>query len=104
VNPPIDTSLSTQEPVAFNPYPDSIRQSVIQPLSSQNQSRPQPTPVPAVQNPPANPEQSTSENTLSPDIINLANNTDLSIETIQREADRIDKKKRDDGEVFISLH
>ena len=104
VNPPIDASLSAQEPVAFNPYPDSIRQSVIQPLSSQNQSRPQPAPAPAVQNPPANPEQSTRETTLSPDIINLANNTDLSIETIQREADRIDKKKRDDGEVFISLH
>lgn len=45
-----------------------------------------------------------SANTVSPDIINLANNADLSIETIAREANRIQSKNIDDGEeVVISL-
>ena len=39
---------------------------------------------------------------ISPDIINLANNNDLSVETIAREAERT-VKKRDEGEVFVSL-
>lgn len=88
----------------FNPYPSAMHQSVIQPLSarprpSRNSAQPQPTV--SAQNPPA----TTSETSVSPDIINLANNTDLSIETIQREANRIQKKaEAEDNEVFISLH
>ena len=92
----------------FNPYPNAIHQSVIQPLSVASQ-----LPVAAPQPEPATPEPiaaentapSTSEKPLSPDIISLANNTDLSIETIQREANRIQHKaEEDEGEVFISLH
>lgn len=49
--------------------------------------------------PPSKPE--ISEQTVSPDIINLANNSDLTVETISREANRIKKKSED--EVFISL-
>ena len=37
-----------------------------------------------------------------PSIIELANNPDLTIATISKEANRI--KERDEGEVFISLH
>lgn len=48
---------------------------------------------------------STSETTLSPDIISLASNPDLSIETIAHEAKRIQKKEAElgDDEVVISL-
>ncbi len=90
--------------VTFNPYPTEIHQAVINPISTSGQlaqAAPfvQPTP------PAAEPAITTSENEVSPDIINLASNSDLSIETIQREANRIQKKHDLDegGEVFISL-
>lgn len=92
------------QPVAtptFNPYP-TIRQSVIQPLGADDQV----TQTPPATTPPANPAPSTSATTVSPDIINLASNTDLSIETIQREAQRITEKAERDAsedEVFVSL-
>ena len=98
--------------VQFNPYPNAIHQSVIQPLEQESQLQ-----TPSVTQAAANPapvEQqksttevppATSEKAISPDIINLASNTDLSIETIQREANRIQHKAdEDNGEVFISLH
>ena len=44
----------------------------------------------------------TSEITTNPAIINLANDPDLSIETIAKEANRLNSKH--DGEVYISLH
>ena len=106
----------------YNPYPTNIHQSVIQPLDTAEQvaaaNIPIDSPLPpqhvaAVPSqsavsatiPPQNPPAKPSEKPLSPDIINLANNADLSIETIQREADRIQKKSEaEDGEVFISLH
>ncbi len=107
---PAATPAPAEHGPQYNPYPSSIHQSVIQPLGSNG--RVQAAEPPAVVAPPAEPAApitpenttpSTSEKPLSPDIINLANNTDLSIETIQREADRI-RKKEDEGEVFISLH
>ena len=95
----------------FNPYPNAIHQSVIQPLAGDGQiaaepaHAPAPTVTPTPQPiPQPNPAATTSEKPLSPDIISLANNTDLSIETIQREANRIQQKSEDDGEVFIALH
>lgn len=47
----------------------------------------------------------TSDKAVSPDIMNLANNPDLSIETIAHEAHRIHEKEHnlEDGEVVISL-
>lgn len=53
----------------------------------------------------AQPQGKPSETTPSPDIINLASNKDLSIETIAREANRIQKKEAElrDEEVIISL-
>jgi hypothetical protein len=84
----------------YNPYPTNIHQSVIQPLSDQPQSAPALQP----QAPAPEPQVTTSETPVSPDIINLANNSDLSIETIQREANRIQKKAEEsDDEVFVSL-
>lgn len=77
----------------FNPYPDSIHQAVIEPLSQQ-------APVP-----PPQAQADTSREGPSADIIKLASNTDLSIETIAREAHRINEKKlsSDSDEVVISL-
>ena len=108
--------------VHFDPYP-TIHQSVVQPLGHDDQIAglpqqppvaPQPVQIPPQQPTPPTPQPpqvtqntapTTSEKAVSPDIISLASNTDLSIETIQREADRIKKKEdSNDGEVFISLH
>jgi hypothetical protein len=100
--------------LSYNPYPNDIHQFMVQPLAQTpvpgvvTPSVAEPAPQIAQPAPAAAPEvketpPSTSEKPLSPDIINLANNSDLSIETIQREADRIRKKSEDDGEVFISL-
>lgn len=95
--PTEDTGTSTQdntsntENLRYDPYPNSIRQQVIQPIRD---SQPQPE---------ATNEQSASTLEVSPDIINLANNSDLSISTIANEARRIHEKKLDDGEVEISL-
>jgi hypothetical protein len=88
----------------YNPYPTEIHQMVINPIKPAS-ALVAPTPVPSVQKP-ADDAINTSETTISPDIINLANNPDLSIETISREAARIQKKADDDAseEVFVSLH
>jgi hypothetical protein len=54
---------------------------------------------------PANPFETTYQPepvTSNPDIVNLANNSDYSIETIAQQANRINNKP--DSEVFVSLH
>lgn len=93
------TPVAAPDPVTptpvFNPYPTEMHQAVLQPLTAQSQPAAQPAPTPQV---------TTSETPVSPDIINLANNTDLSIETIQREANRIQHKaEQGEDEVFVSL-
>ena len=118
----------------FNPYPNSIQQTVIQPINdpshaaahmeahqaasapsaqrAQQQVVPQapaqqttqkqaapPAAAPAKESKPIS-----SEKPVSADIINLANNSDLSIETIAHEAHRIHDKENDmTEEVVISL-
>jgi len=118
--------MPEQAPV-FNPYPTSIQQSVIQPMNDPSHMTtqsapvqpptpapmpapiptptptptpaPTPDPIPAPKTPPT-----TSDKPLSADIINLANNPDLSIETIAREAHRIQERENDmSEEVVISL-
>lgn len=80
--------------LSFNPYP-AMQQSVISPIGQ--------TPAPVAPLPQPAPEKP-SEKPLSPDIINLANNPDLSVETIAREANRIhEKEKLSEDEVVISL-
>ncbi len=78
---------TTSQLPTFNPYPTDIQQSVIQPIGTIS-----PTPA-----------QTTSVKPLSAGIINLANNADLSIETIAREAHRIKQQEEMSEEVVISL-
>jgi hypothetical protein len=97
---PTSNNTDTPHPT-FNPYPSSIHQRVIgsaphdvtppatTPASPQNQQQSQP--------------QASSEEPVSPDIIRLANNNDLSISTIAREAERIQKRHLDEEEVVVSL-
>ncbi|HEU0266419.1 MAG TPA: PrgI family protein [Candidatus Saccharimonadaceae bacterium] len=94
----LQQTVSLDNPgVNYNPYP-VMHQSVIQPLSNQP---PRPTP----QTPATQPTQTTSGKPVSPDIINLASNSDLSIETIAHEAKRIEEKNQPlTEEVVISLH
>ncbi|NCU37960.1 PrgI family protein [Candidatus Saccharibacteria bacterium] len=104
ITPPVTSSAQLQ----YNPYPTEIHQAVINPLTAAGQLS-QPAPAEPVATQPAVETiiepVSTSENTVSPDIINLASNTDLSIETMQREAGRIQRKHDDEGEeVLIKLH
>jgi len=92
-------------PPVFNPYP-SFNQTVIQPIddpahiatvSNVNYTT-QPTNPPVASKP-----TPTSAPEVSPDIMNLANNSDLSIETIAREANRIEHKDDMGDEVYVSL-
>lgn len=87
--PPTNNYPEPTEPLSINPYP-MMQQSIVSPLSEQ----------------PAKTTPATSPTTVSPAIIDLASNhSDLSIETLRREADRIEKKsKHSDDEVVISLH
>ena len=89
---------TASQPPMFNPYPTDIQQSVIQPIGAAEPA--------AVLPPVAEPTpqaQTTSEKPLSAGIINLANNANLSIETIAREAHRINQQEEMGEEVVISL-
>ena len=85
-------------PLQMNPYP-TMRQSILNPISRQSAT---PTSAPIQTQPTTTPQSSVNE--VSPAIIELANNHDLSIETIAREANRIQQEnKLSDEEVVISL-
>lgn len=88
----------------FNPYPN-IQQTVIQPINdTAHESIPQTPLATPVQPPPPETPPTTSVKAVSADILNLANNPDLSIETIAKEAHRIQQKENDmSEEVVISL-
>lgn len=77
----------------YNPYPNSMHQHVINPAGT---TAPQPT-IPPVQ---AQAEKQPGPETVSPDIMRLANNNDLSISALANEAHRLEN---DDKEVVISL-
>ncbi|HMH69786.1 MAG TPA: PrgI family protein [Candidatus Saccharimonadales bacterium] len=111
---PVDNNQATDPHLTYNPYPNSIHQSVINPLGQAylpQAPAPEPqvvVPLPKAAAPepqvPQNPPPATSNAPVSPDIINLANNSDLSIETIAHEANRIhEREKLPDDEVVISL-
>lgn len=99
-NPFMQNPATTAMP-HFNPYPESMNQTVIQPI---DQGSSYGTPRGSMVSE-QSPEPSPSPTAISPDIINLANNSDLSIETIAREAHRISEKEAElgDNEVVISL-
>ncbi|MDP3372380.1 MAG: PrgI family protein [Candidatus Paracaedibacteraceae bacterium] len=95
------TPIRESQPVGgipiYNPYPDNIQQSVIRPISEQNE----PIHTNNIQRTSTDIQNaSTSAKPLPADIINLANNTDFSIEAIAREASRINKREE---EVLIKL-
>jgi hypothetical protein len=113
LTPPVAVNITPDPQVSFNPYPSSMHQSVVTPLSEQpaittalspivpQLQTPTPISAPVTTTPPI----TTSEKVASPDIINLANNSDLSIETIAHEANRIHLKQNQvhEDEVIISL-
>lgn len=98
--------------LAINPYP-LMSQSVISPLNSPRAPQPQTppaapgtAPAPAPQPPAAPPVQpQTGITPVSPAIIDLAHNhKGLSVQTLQREAERIkEKQAKESEEVVISL-
>ena len=92
---PAPTTVTVEAPVVepiiqYNPYPNDIQQSVLQPINASEQFH-QPKPP------------TTSEKVATADIINLASNSDLSIETIARVANRIHDKQDLNQEVIVSL-
>ena len=99
VQPPQPSQSDNPAPAAplqMNPYP-TMRQSVLNPVSGR------PAASATAQTQPTTTPQ-TSVNEVPPAIIELANNRDLSIETIAREANRIQQEnKLSDEEVVISL-
>jgi hypothetical protein len=96
-----DASIVSQ--LDYDPYPEDMRQTVISPVSEKPKPQPESQPEQKQTPPIEKPEPSTSEKPLTADIINLANNPDLSIETIAREAKRIHKRQDSSEEVFVSL-
>lgn len=93
-DPPSSTNQTDDRPPhlpTFSPYP-TMQQSIITPLAQ------------TVKTQPAKPLDT---NSVSPAIIDLArNHGDLSVASLQREANRISRERglRDDEEVTISLH
>ena len=59
-------------------------------------------PAPAPKTLESNSDKKDNATLVKPSIIELANNTDFTVATIAKQANRINRK--DDGEVFISLH
>jgi len=105
---PAAPQSSADDPkIVYNPYPTSIKQAVIQPIDPNQPAptRPQPAQQPATPTRPQPIQPTTSEKPVSPDIMDLANNSDLSIETIAHEAQRIQEKHAlaEKDEVVISL-
>lgn len=86
----------SQDTPTFNPYPE-FQQTVIQPIDNESHTLHQPTDNNKSQLTP-------SPKPVSADIMNLANNPDLSIETIAHQAQRIhEKEDNTPKEVVIKL-
>lgn len=97
--------------VRYNPYP-SIHQSVIQPLDPSYYAKTTPTREERLREEQLGQQRNnlppnTSTNTVSPDIIRLASNSDLSVAAIANEANRIQHQEQasqdDDDEIVIPL-
>ncbi len=85
--PPAADDTNIKAPT-YNPYPSSMHQKIIQPLGAQHQM--------PLKKPPA-----TVPPKVSPDIIRLASNDDLSISALAHEAHRANE---DSNEVVVQLH
>lgn len=84
----------------FNPYPNAMHQKVVSPYHVPNNTNQPMQPVPKKEEP--KPVQKPLTQTVSPDIMRLASNNDLSISAIANEAHRL--QGGDEGEVVIKLH
>jgi len=89
--PPQSASPTAAPTAHFNPYPADIRQKVISPIGD-NESADAKTTTATTQEP-------SIPNQVSPDIIRLANNNDLTVSAIAREAHSLPSE-----EVVVSLH
>ena len=83
----------------FNPYPTAIHQKVIEPY---HVPRPTSSPLKPLEKAEEPKPQKPLTQTVSPDIMRLASNNDLSISAIAHEAHRL--QEGDEGEVVINLH
>lgn len=83
----------------FNPYPTNMHQKVISPY---HVPEPADTPLQPLQKAEAPQPAKPLTQTVSPDIMRLASNNDLSISAIAHEAHRL--QEGDEGEVVINLH
>lgn len=92
----------TAQAPAYNPYPTAIQQAMVQPVNDPSHQFVQPPATLADQSATQTPP-TTSDKPLSADIMNLASNPDLSIETIAHEAQRLHDKEDMSEEVVISL-
>lgn len=92
---PSTPTVTQDTPLVYNPYPSSMHQKVLSPSSQPTATTPTIDTEKQAQAP--------SKETVSPDIMRLATSKDLSISTIAREAERLQKKHLDDEEVVISL-
>ncbi|HET6622694.1 MAG TPA: PrgI family protein [Candidatus Saccharimonadales bacterium] len=90
--PSVDSEQPTGPAPKFDPYPNSMRQKVISPTSQTEQ---------AASKPDDESKHKPSPQTVSPDIMRLANNNDLSISAIAHQAHL--KDDASDQEVVISL-
>ena len=109
---PVDVSASA---ATIQPDMDEIHEALTAPAPEENQENApdnipeeqseepevEPTPPPIPEPEPV-PEQIPEEP--SAEMKELANNTDFSIETIAKQAKRIQEKEANDNEVYISLH
>ncbi len=97
--PPAAAPADTGPAPHFNPYPNAMHQKVVEPYH-----------IPAPRSSEMKPLQKAEEpaptkpltQTVSPDIMRLASNNDLSISAIAHEAHRL--QEGDEGEVVINLH
>ncbi|MGH7196925.1 MAG: PrgI family protein [Candidatus Saccharimonadales bacterium] len=90
-----DENIATPD---YNPYPASMHQKVVHPLGEVNEKPKQASKKPATEV--KKPTTSAMTPQVSPDIMRLASNDDLSVETLAREAHRLQDK--DEVEVVIS--
>jgi len=91
---PVTPPTATTDQPAYNPYPSNIQQQVVSPTGNQTT-----TAAPATKDDDQKPTKQPSAQTVSPDIMRLANNNDLSISTLAHEAHRLQNEE----EVEISL-
>ena len=98
---PAPASAPSEEDAAphFNPYPTAIHQKVVEPYHVPTPSTPELKPLEKAEEP--QPQKPLTQ-TVSPDIMRLASNNDLSISAIAHEAHRL--QEGDEGEVVIKLH